>query len=158
MTEAPRRSIGEILDALQETVQSFEKVLTELEPGQWHQPTGCPGWDVQDVVSHIIGLEDQLADMPAPEHELPEDLAHVRHDDARGLEIAVDYRRNMAPAEILRQFRESTKRGLQLRRASRRDAEEITDGPFGWKMPYWQLLSIRTFDCFAHEQDVRRAV
>jgi len=158
VTEAPRRSIAEILDALQETVQSFEEVLTELEPDDWHRPTGCPGWDVQDVVSHIIGLEDQLADLPAPEHELPEGLAHVRHDDARGLEIAVDYRRKVAPAEILRQFRESTERGLELRRANTRDADEITDGPFGWKMPYSQLLSIRTFDCFAHEQDVRRAV
>jgi len=158
VTDASRRSIAQILGAFEETIQSLDTVLADLGPDDWHRPTGCPGWDVQDVVSHLVGVENQLAGLPDPEHELPEGLAHVRHDDGRGLEIAVDFRRGLAPAEILSQFRESTERGLALRRSRPRGADEITEGPFGWKMPYWQLLSIRTFDCFAHEQDVRRAV
>ncbi len=51
-----------------------------------------------------------------------------------------------------------TKASMARRRASNRRADEITDGPFGWKLPYDRLLSIRTFDVVAHEQDVRRAV
>jgi uncharacterized protein (TIGR03083 family) len=74
------------------------------------------------------------------------------------LELHVDYRRGEIPEEMLRQFRDAAASGMEIRRASQRPAGEVTDGPFGWKMPYWQLLSIRTFDCFAHEQDVRRAV
>jgi uncharacterized protein (TIGR03083 family) len=158
MTEPEHRTIAQILGALQETFSSFGGVLAELEPPEWHLPTGCPGWDVQDVASHIIGLEYQLAGHPDPVHTLSPDLPHVRHDDARGLEVHVDYRRGEATEEMLRQFRDATTIGMEIRQASTRAADELTDGPFGWRMPYWQLLSIRTFDVFAHEQDVRRAV
>jgi uncharacterized protein (TIGR03083 family) len=158
MTEPGQRTMSEILDALEESCQSLASVLADLTPEEWHLPTGCPGWDVQDVASHIIGLEDRFSGVPEPEHTLPEGLAHVRNADGIETEVSVDYRRGMLSEEILRQFRESTTRALQLRRASGRDPEAITDGPFGWEMPYWRLMSIRTFDCFAHEQDIRRAV
>jgi len=154
---ASHRSVEEILDALAETCSSLEDLLESLQPAEWHIPTGCPGWDVQDVVSHIIGLEDQLAGLPDPDHTLPEGMDHLV-DDLRRLEIQVDFRRGLPPEELVRQFHAATKRGLEIRRASDRAAEDITEGPFGWRMPYWRLLSIRTFDCFAHEQDVRRAL
>jgi uncharacterized protein (TIGR03083 family) len=158
MTDTAHLTISEILDALAETLKSLEDVLATLEPDEWHRATGCPGWDVKDVVSHIIGLEDQLAGLPDPEHELPESFDRPLGADSRRIEIQVDARRQLPTEEILRQFRASTSRGLARRRASERPASEMTDGPFGWRMPYWQLLSIRTFDCFAHEQDVRRAI
>lgn len=158
MTEPEQRTIAEILDAIEESWTDLAGVLASLTPEQWHLPTGCPGWDVQDVASHIIGLEDRFAGVPEPEHELPEGLAHVRGADGIEMEVAVDFRRGVPSAEILEQFRVSTARGLRLRRESDRPADELTDGPFGWRMPYWQLLSVRTFDCFAHEQDIRRAV
>jgi uncharacterized protein (TIGR03083 family) len=158
MTDRSHRTIDEILDAMEETCTSLEELLEVLEVADWHRPTGCPGWDVQDVVSHIIGLEDQLAGIPDPEHRLAEGVDPPADGDLLRFEIQVDFRRRLPPAEILDQFRRSTKRGLELRRKSERSAEEISEGPFGWKLPYWRLMSIRTFDLFAHEQDIRRAL
>ncbi len=57
-------SLEAILDALGETLDSFGDLLAELPPEDWHKPTGCPGWDVQDVVSHIVGAELGLAAPP----------------------------------------------------------------------------------------------
>ena len=158
MTAASPPSIADILDALAETTSSLDGVLATLPPQDWHRPTGCPRWDVQDVVSHIIGLEDQLAGQPDPDHELPKGLDEGMDGDTRRFEIQVDSRRATAPEKILWQFRSSTARGLERRRSDDRAPDEVVDGPFGTRMPYWRLLTLRTFDCFAHEQDIRRAV
>ncbi|MFI1847541.1 maleylpyruvate isomerase family mycothiol-dependent enzyme [Streptomyces sp. NPDC020480] len=29
-------------------------LLTALDPADWRRPTGCPGWDVHDVVAHLL--------------------------------------------------------------------------------------------------------
>ena len=158
MTAPSPPTIDDILDALAETTSSLEGVLMTLAPKDWHRPTGCPRWDVQDVVSHIIGLEDQIAGLPDPEHDLPEGSGDGMDADTRRFEVQVDSRRATPPDEILRQFRSSTTRGLERRRSDDTEPGEIVDGPFGTRLPYWRLLTLRTFDCFAHEQDIRRAV
>lgn len=158
MTETAARTLPQIFEAMEETLLSLGTVLRSLSPDDWHKPTGCPEWDVQDVASHVIGLEDRIAGLPEPEHVLPESLSHARDPAKAEMEVAVDYRRGLSSGEILAQFDASIRRGMELRRATSRDPDEVTDGPFGWKMPFSQLMSIRTFDIFAHEQDVRRAV
>jgi uncharacterized protein (TIGR03083 family) len=158
MSERANPTLAEIVEAMEESLRSLQSVLSSLSDEEWHAPTGCPGWDVHDVASHVVGVEQGIAGVPAPDHVLPDGLTHVRDDRGREMELAVDYRRNVAPADLLREFGEAIDRGLANRQKSTRDPEELTDGPFGWKMPYWQLLRIRTFDVFAHEQDVRRAV
>jgi uncharacterized protein (TIGR03083 family) len=150
--------VPEIIDAMEETLLSLESVLSTLTPEQWSAPTGCPGWDVQDVASHVIGVEKDIAGESRPDHVLPEGLAHVRDDNGRFMELPVDFRRGVPSREILEELGGVMRAGVAARRASDRDPDEPTDGPFGWRMPYWRLLSIRVFDCFAHEQDVRRAV
>src|SRR5690348_15816019 len=34
----------------------FESVLAALTDDEWHAPTRCEGWDVQDVASHLVGV------------------------------------------------------------------------------------------------------
>jgi uncharacterized protein (TIGR03083 family) len=37
----------------------YERVaaaVAALSPGDWHKPTDCPGWDVHDMVAHIVGM------------------------------------------------------------------------------------------------------
>jgi uncharacterized protein (TIGR03083 family) len=158
MSERPNPTVAEILEAMEETMLSLESVLCSLTAHEWAAPTGCPGWDVHDVVSHITGVENDIAGVPAPDHALPDDLQHVRDEHGRAMEFAVDYRRVLSPGDLLNEYQEVTRLGRANRRTSTRDPEEMTDGPFGWRMAYWQLLRIRTFDLFAHEQDIRRAV
>jgi uncharacterized protein (TIGR03083 family) len=34
---------------------AFIALLRGLSPGQWAQPTVCPGWDVKDIAAHVLG-------------------------------------------------------------------------------------------------------
>jgi uncharacterized protein (TIGR03083 family) len=158
MAEAGIPSLGVILEALGETLDSFGELLAELSPDDWHKPTGCPGWDVQDVVSHIVGGELGLGASRPQRGEAGAAEQGAQPDTNRTIAGDVESRRSRTPAELRKEFAEVTKASMARRRASDRRADEITDGPFGWKLPYDRLLSIRTFDVLAHEQDVRRAV
>jgi len=33
----------------------FTGLLRRLGPGEWAQPTACPGWDVKDIAAHVLG-------------------------------------------------------------------------------------------------------
>jgi uncharacterized protein (TIGR03083 family) len=158
MPATTQPSLADIFDAMEESMRSLEGVLETLTPAEWQLATGCPGWTVHDVASHVIGVECDTTGVARPEHALPDDLGHVRDAKGKSMEVHVDYRRGLPDAEVLAEFKERTRQAMASRRASSRDPEELADGPFGWKMPYARLMMIRTFDCFAHEQDVRRAV
>jgi len=149
--------MADVLDALEETWTSIQGLLTELEPEEWRLATGCPGWDVADNVSHLTGFELAVLGVARPDHELPPDLAHVTDDNKRLTEVDVDYRRGRTPAELQEEFDAVVAASLARRRADPTPADEVRDGPFGWRLPYKRLLEIRVFDCFAHEQDIRRA-
>ena len=43
--------------ALKETWESLADVCEELSSTEWALPTECPGWDVKDQLSHLIGIE-----------------------------------------------------------------------------------------------------
>src|ERR1700759_3160984 len=34
---------------------AFIALLRRLRPEQWAQPTVCPGWDVKDIATHVLG-------------------------------------------------------------------------------------------------------
>lgn len=145
--------------ALQQTWDGMLSACTNLLPAQWDLPTDLPGWSVKDNVSHIAGLEQILLGNPQPaDHPLPDDLPHVRNDAGRFMEVAVDIRRPVPGAEVLAEFRDVTRQRLAALRALPESAlEEETQGFFGpWKLRH--MLGIRTFDCWTHEQDVRRAL
>jgi uncharacterized protein (TIGR03083 family) len=45
----------------------YERVLDvvdRLSPGDWSTPTDCTGWDVKDVVSHLLGWMEANAIPP----------------------------------------------------------------------------------------------
>ncbi|MGH9298357.1 MAG: maleylpyruvate isomerase family mycothiol-dependent enzyme [Acidimicrobiales bacterium] len=144
-------------DALEQTWSSLQSVLVELAPDEWALPTGCPGWSVKDNVSHIAGLERSILGEPDPEHHLPEDMPHVRDENGRFTEMAVDYRRPWPNKRVLAEFEDVTARRLEMLRADETPPDKDVAGPFGWRLPYSRLMTIRVFDCYAHEQDVRRA-
>ncbi|HEU0130103.1 MAG TPA: maleylpyruvate isomerase family mycothiol-dependent enzyme [Mycobacteriales bacterium] len=144
-------------DAFEQTWAGVSSACTNLTPEQWHSPTDLPGWTVKDNVSHILGEEKFALGDPAPEHEVP-DLPHLRHDFARLIEIPVDLRRPVPGDEVLREFREVTARRLAMLRSLPDSAlDDEVPGPDGT----WQRrrqLGVRVFDCWTHEQDIRRAL
>ncbi len=44
---------------------NIRKYLGELTPEQWELPSACAEWQVQDVVSHLIGGAERQAESMA---------------------------------------------------------------------------------------------
>ena len=52
-----------------ETVwRSLDELCSNLKDGDWRTPTDCPGWSVQDQLSHLVGSECRLLGKPTPNH------------------------------------------------------------------------------------------
>lgn len=151
--------LGELIDGLGDTWSSLGSLCEGLSADDWARPTGCPGWTVQDNVAHVAGLESELMGR-ASAHQLPDTgLDHIRSDVARWMEITVDERRSWPPEKVLDEFRAVTAERLaQLRAMDDAALDAEAPGPLGMSVPTRRMLPIRVFDCWAHEQDVRRAV
>jgi len=146
-----------LVDRLDEVWQSIAELGDGLSEAEWKTETECPGWSLQDNVSHLIGIESTLLDIPLPEHS-PPDGPHLKNDIGRMNEIAVDVRRDRNGAEVLDEFREITRRRIDILRGLDDDgfaAESWTPAGPGTVR---DLLPFRVFDSWVHEQDMRRAV
>ena len=49
----------------------------DLSEGEWRTATALPGWDVHDVVAHMVGTESMLLGLATPEPDV--DLETVEH-------------------------------------------------------------------------------
>ncbi|HEY0487614.1 MAG TPA: maleylpyruvate isomerase family mycothiol-dependent enzyme [Mycobacteriales bacterium] len=139
--------------------ESLDALLTGLDDDRWSTPTCLPGWDVRDIVAHLVGTESVMAGEPPPPSDVDVTaLPHVLNDLAARNELWVRSMRTTPPAALLARFRDIAKtRGETL----------SAMGPEGFDAPSWtpvgqgtyrQLLHIRLFDCWLHEQDIRDAV
>jgi uncharacterized protein (TIGR03083 family) len=145
------------VDNLAELWESLDAVLSSLDEMQWRAATGCPGWTVQDNVSHLVDYESRALGDPAPVHWPPE-LPHVKNPIGQANEVGVDARRHCSGAEVLAEFREVTRRRLgQLRALTEADLEREIDTPAG-RGTVASMLTLRVMDNWSHEQDIRRAV
>jgi uncharacterized protein (TIGR03083 family) len=149
---------GEYIDAIEDTLTAVAAVCRDLDDIAWALPTGCPGWSVQDNVSHICDVEHlMLGDPPASLTVAFGD--HVANPVGERMEPGVELRRPWPPHEVLADLEATTKRRLeQLTAVTEPALEEIAHGhPLG-PMPLRTFLTMRVFDLFTHEQDIRRAV
>ena len=147
----------EIVDKLEQVWGSIAALCKPLSEQDWKLATDCSKWSVQDHVSHIVGTESRLAGRPVPNHT-PQDMEHVHNDIGRGNEIWVDFLRPRSGAQVLDTFCEVTAARLQrLRSMSTDDFSEPTQTPVG-PGTVRDFMVIRIFDCWVHEQDIRRAV
>lgn len=146
-----------VIDLLEREWTAFIKLCSDLDEAEWNHDTELPGWTVRDVVSHIIGTERMLANDEAPPP--PEEMGdHVRNPIGEANEAWVDARRGRRGDELVAELREVTSRRLdQLKLMSREDFERVGFTPEG-QGPYRQFMEIRAFDCWEHEQDIRRAL
>jgi len=135
---------------------SIDQLGTGLSDSQWKLPTGCPGWTVQDHLSHLVDYEARALGRPAPPHE-PGPQPHVKNDLGRANEVGVDVRRQEPAAEVLAEFREVTGARLaQLRQLTEQDLAAPMMTPAG-PGTVSDMLTLRVMDSWSHEQDIRRA-
>jgi uncharacterized protein (TIGR03083 family) len=146
-----------VIELLEREWASIAELCATLDAEQWSLPTECPGWSVQDNVSHLIGIENMLRGGPA-DPAITSRPAHVRNDFGEFNEAAVAARRGRSGSDVLREFRElAAERVAALRALPPEKWEEIGPTPTG-QDTYRHFMRMRTFDSWVHEQDIRRAV
>ncbi len=160
MTDDPALDKSRVLPAYLEQYAALSELIDELGDNDWHRPTALPGWDVQAVVSHLMGTELMLLDEKPPAGELPDahDRAHVHNDIAARNEAWVDSFAADSPDQMRERWRD-----IVQRRTSAMEA--MSDAQ--WHAPSWtpigegtlsRFMRIRVFDLWLHEQDIRDAV
>ncbi|MEV6526191.1 maleylpyruvate isomerase family mycothiol-dependent enzyme [Longispora sp. NPDC051575] len=141
-------------DAWRHTYGASLQLAHQFSPADWDRRTECPAWSVRDIVSHLVGAEQWVLG-DRPEYDLP-DLDHVRTDFDRWTEVHVLQRRDVPPATLLAEFQEVyDRRSAQL--AAQDGADEVPT-PWGFDAPVDHAVATRIYDCWTHEQDLRRAV
>jgi len=126
--------------ALAETWRSLAEACSDLSATDWALGTECPGWDVKDQLSHLIGIERALNGEPAMNERW----------------IAV--RRPLAGATVRAEFVEvTTGRLAALEALSEEEWAQVGWSPVG-EVPYALFMEVRVYDSWVHEQDARRAL
>jgi uncharacterized protein (TIGR03083 family) len=89
---------------------------------------------------------------------LPQDTSFVRNEVGQNNEVLVDWRRGFPGSEVLEEFIQVTGERMQFLNAlTPRDFDQAMDTPIG-PGTLRDFLSIRIFDAWVHEQDMRRAL
>jgi uncharacterized protein (TIGR03083 family) len=143
--------------ALGETWRSLAEACHALAEQEWALPTECPGWDVKDQLSHVIGVERSILGEPAPAWDGP--LGdHVRNDFGRQIEPWVAVRRAESGDAVLAEFVQVTRARLaELAQLDAAAWARVGPSPVG-EVPYARFMETRVFDCWVHEQDARWAL
>jgi uncharacterized protein (TIGR03083 family) len=139
---------------LAETWGALAEVCFELSDTEWALPTECPGWNVKDQLSHLIGIERAIMGEGVPEwHEPLGD--HVKNDFAAINEPFVAVRRVLPGPAVLAEFVEVTRTRLaQLDALSAAEWAALGWSPVG-EVPRAEFMAVRVYDSWVHEQDVR---
>ncbi|HEY1843029.1 MAG TPA: maleylpyruvate isomerase family mycothiol-dependent enzyme [Mycobacterium sp.] len=90
----------------------------------WTKATGCPGWTVQDVVSHMACSFWLAVDMA----KLP-DSAGLPAE--RAADLYVESRRSMTPEEVVADYESVSMRGLELLAAIQGQDVDVPLGDVG---------------------------
>ncbi|MBM6401629.1 maleylpyruvate isomerase family mycothiol-dependent enzyme [Phycicoccus sonneratiae] len=152
---APTDFAGAV-DAWAQTVQSVLDLGRTLRPGDEGHATDCPGWTVFDQVAHVASAEAAVAGDPVPDLDVS-GHAHVRHAFGARMERLVESRRGRTLDDLLDELEWRLAERLAAYRAEGVTGEEEVEGPFG-PTRLVDLVAVRTFDVWMHEQDLREAL
>ncbi|MEO5838561.1 MAG: maleylpyruvate isomerase family mycothiol-dependent enzyme [Acidimicrobiales bacterium] len=136
---------------------SISELAASITPAEWDLATECPGWSVRDNVSHLIAIERRLLGLPG-DPALSKYPPYVKNNIGKFNEDAIALRRDRPGTEVLAEFNDITaQRSRMLEAMTTEDFDRVGWSPIG-EVPYRQFMMVRLFDCWAHEQDMRRAV
>ncbi|MFF4156960.1 maleylpyruvate isomerase family mycothiol-dependent enzyme [Streptomyces sp. NPDC001678] len=153
-------SLQPTIDAWTQSIEAVHELVKPLAESDWNRATECPGWSVRDVVSHIIGVECEMLGEPRPIHTLPRDLRHVTDEFSRYIEVQVDVRRCHTAPEMTSELDYTIIRRSRQLRNEHRSPQASVRWPLGGgsERTLERTLTMRAFDVWAHEQDLRRAL
>ena len=136
------------LQALRASADAFDDLLRGLAPDQWRVPV-LRDLDVQGLVGHLIGVERDVQRALRGDTAVA-DIDHVASTQPDAL------RQQGSPPELTRgEWRQA----LDVTLAAAADASSgRVLAMHGMRLPVGDLLVVRAFELWVHENDIRRAV
>jgi uncharacterized protein (TIGR03083 family) len=147
-----------LISLLDEVWSSIIGLLEGLPVDAWSLPA-LPGWDVHDVVAHLVGTERMLLGVDRPDMALPgQPMEHVKNEIGRLNEAWVVALRGKTSGDLLDLLRAVTAERLgALDAMDQADFDAPSWTPVG-EATYGRFMEVRVFDSWMHEQDIREAV
>lgn len=112
------------LEAIAKDRSAVLELCSQLPDSMWAKASGCPGWSVQDLVSHMactFWLAVDASKLPDP-GGLPAE---------RAADLYVESRRSMTPDEVVSDYELVSSRGLELLAAVEGQDVDITVADVG---------------------------
>ncbi len=149
------------VDAFRRTLDELGDLLDRLEPAAWHAPAPDveAGWQVRDVVAHLVGVERYTAALldGAGDFTVPEGLAG---DHLAVTGPTIEALRPLPPADLVATWRTAVDGALAaVERAAGRGRG--LDQPMTFHLLPLRLrafLVVRVFEVWTHTDDIRRAI
>ena len=95
------------LKAIETDREALLALCQQLDDSVWTKDSGCPGWTVQDLLSHMACSFWLAVDMS----NLPNSAGLPAE---RAADLYVESRRSMTPAEVVADYESVSSRGLEL--------------------------------------------
>ncbi len=136
--------------------------LTDTE---WALPTDCTGWDVKDLLGHILGMLELQADPGEMRRQVTAAATEVAVSGGWRLDamtaLQVREHAHLSPGQLRARLREAVPRGLAARRAMPAQMranpyDPQLPGVTGWTVGYLFDV-IHTRDPWLHRVDLARA-
>lgn len=150
------QSLPDLVEAFAQTTQAVIDLAHSCGEDDLAQPTDCPGWTVHDQISHVVGVEAWLAGHKDPRVTMPR-YEYIRNDLGKLVEHAVEVRRGRTGPEVVAELEDVLAQRLSTLRDPVLTGSSLIAGPFGPDLAATVVL-MRTFDVWAHEQDIRSAL
>jgi uncharacterized protein (TIGR03083 family) len=129
-------------DALSADREALIRICTSLDTEDWGQQSGCPGWSVKDVVSHMGSLYWVVVDPST----LPDTTAVGTEE---GQELVVESRRSMSPAQVLDDYSTISEKAIAVLETFEGVDVDMPLGDLG-TYPVSILPTAFCFDHFTH--------
>lgn len=137
----------------------------QLGPDDWARPTRCTGWDVKDLLGHVLGMMECDVDPGEQARQVAAAIARLQERGGYRIDaltgIQVDEHAHLTPPELLEALRATAPRSLAGRTAmtaEERPAPYRPGPPFDgeWTRGYLNDV-IRTRDVWMHRVDIADA-
>ena len=145
-----------LVEAFAGTAQAVIDLGSSVRAGDEDLPTHCPGWTVTDQLRHVESAEAMVFGEPIPEVDVS-GYGYVRHSFGEAIERYVESRRGRSLPEVVSDLSATIAQRMAILRDPMTTAEDSVVGPFG-PSSLEDLIAIRTFDIWFHEQDLREAL
>lgn len=141
-------------------------VIDDLNEEDWSRPTECPGWDVKDMLGHILGMLELQSDGEERMRQIKTAAGIAAQTGGLRLDaltaLQVREHANLAPRELTAALRTAVPRALAARKAftaEQRAATYVSElpGEAPWTIGYLFDV-IHTRDPWIHRSDISRAV